>query len=61
MFKILGVDPGSNCTGYGVISREGHGLFNLTDFRIWLERRYEPVFQSQDADGLRSYTLHIRR
>jgi hypothetical protein len=45
----------------GVISREGHGLFNLTDFRIWLERRYEPVFESQDADGLRSYTLHIRR
>ncbi|MCK5562364.1 MAG: crossover junction endodeoxyribonuclease RuvC, partial [Thermoplasmata archaeon] len=24
--RILGIDPGSNCTGYGVIDKEGNSL-----------------------------------
>jgi len=37
--RILGVDPGTRCTGYGIIEASGHGLAAVTYGAISLDAR----------------------
>jgi len=39
MYKILGVDPGSSCTGYGLISGDGQKVLYVTSGAIKLPAR----------------------
>ena len=39
MFKILGVDPGSACTGYGLISSDGNNFVYVASGAIVLPRK----------------------
>lgn len=39
MYKILGVDPGSACTGFGVVSGHGDNLRYVTSGAITLPKR----------------------
>ena len=46
MFKILGVDPGSQCTGFGIIAGSGDDFHYVASGTIVLgrnERRYEKL------------------
>jgi crossover junction endodeoxyribonuclease RuvC len=39
MFRILGVDPGSACTGYGLISSDGNNFIYISSGAIVLPRK----------------------
>jgi crossover junction endodeoxyribonuclease RuvC len=39
MFRILGVDPGSACTGYGLISSDGNNFVYISSGAIVLPRK----------------------
>ena len=46
MFKILGVDPGSTCTGFGIITRSGEKVQYVDSGHILLKKsltRYEKL------------------
>ena len=48
MFKILGVDPGSSCTGYGIVSGEGTNVTYVASGAITLPKkagRYDKLRQ----------------
>ena len=55
MYKILGVDPGSHCTGFGVISGEGD------DFRYVASGTIVPGKKSQRYEKLRSIYLGMEQ
>ena len=38
-----------------------HGLFQLTAFRGWLDRRYRRIFEVSDANETRRFELYIGR
>lgn len=55
MYKILGVDPGSLCTGFGIIAGEGD------DFHYVASGTIVPGKKSQRYEKLRSIYLEIER
>jgi crossover junction endodeoxyribonuclease RuvC len=55
MYKILGVDPGSHCTGFGVISGEGD------DFHYVASGTIVPGKKSQRYEKLRSIYLGMEQ
>lgn len=52
MYRILGVDPGSNCTGYGLVAGAGNDVCYVTSGAIVLPRsasRYDRLCQIYDG------------
>lgn len=55
MFKILGVDPGSACTGYGLVSGDGGEVIYVASGAITLPK------QASRFDKLRQIHVEISR
>ena len=55
MFKILGVDPGSRCTGFGIIAGEGN------DFQYVASGTIVPNKKSLRYEKLKSIYVEIER
>jgi len=56
MYKILGVDPGSHCTGFGIIAGAGDDFHYVTSGAIVLDKR-EPRYAKLKSIYLRMERL----
>jgi crossover junction endodeoxyribonuclease RuvC len=55
MVRILGVDPGSACTGYGIITAQGNDLRYIDSGHLTLKKK------ASRYEKLRSIFLHIKQ
>lgn len=55
MIRILGIDPGSACTGYGIITAEGDNLQYIDSGHLKLKKN------ANRYDKLRAIFLHIKQ